>query len=103
MAKVKQQNYKRARYAIRNFSKKDLFKIIRDFEKFEKLPSEKKRPKYEPTDRYFYLARQLAKFMMRSDTLNWHNYGGYTEMNDPSSNVYSMDKDKSKRIIVNET
>ena len=57
-------------YAIRNVSKKDLSKIIREFEKFEKLPYEKKRPKHEPIDRYFYLARQLAKCTMRSDTLN---------------------------------
>ena len=59
---------------------KDLSKIMREFDKFEKLPSEKKRPKHEPTDSYFHLARQLAKCMMRSDTLNWHDYGGYTKM-----------------------
>ena len=41
--------------------------------------------------------------MMRSDTLNWHDYGGYTEMTAPSSNVYSTDEDESKRIIVHET
>ena len=41
--------------------------------------------------------------MMGADTLNWHNYGGYTEMTDPSSNVYSKDEDESKRIIVHET
>ena len=40
--------------------------------------------------------------MMRSDTLNWHDYGGYTEMTAPSLNVYSMDKEKSKCIIVHE-
>ena len=42
-----------ARYAIRNVSKKELSKIIREFEKFEKLPYEKKSPKHEPTDSYF--------------------------------------------------
>ena len=41
--------------------------------------------------------------MMRAGTLNWHNYGGYTEMTALSSNVYSTDKDESKRIIVNKT
>ena len=37
---------------------------------------------------------------MRSDTLNWHGHGGYTEITAPSSNVNSMDKVESKRIIV---
>ena len=69
-AKVRPQKYKKARYAIRNVSKKELSKIIREFEKFEKLPYKKKIPKHEPTDSYFYLARQLAKCTMRSDTLN---------------------------------
>ena len=41
--------------------------------------------------------------MMRSDTLNWHKYGGYTEMTSPSLDVNSTDEDKSKRIIVNKT
>ena len=76
--KTRLHKYKKERYAIGNFGKKDLSKIIREFEKFEKLPYENKRPKNEPTDRYFYLARQLAKGMMRSDTLNWHDYGGCT-------------------------
>ena len=40
---------------------------------------------------------------MRADALNCHNYGGYTEMNSPSSNVCSTDKDESKQSIVNET
>ena len=40
--------------------------------------------------------------MMRSNTLNWHNYGVYEEMTDPSLNVYSTDEDESKRIIVHE-
>ena len=94
---------KKARYSIRNFNNKYLSNIIREFEKFEKLPSEKKRSKHEPTDSYFYLARQLAKCMMRSDTLNWHDYCGFTEMTDLSSNICSTDKDKSKCIIVHKT
>ena len=36
-AKVRPQKYKKARYAIRKFMKKDLSKIIREFEKCEKL------------------------------------------------------------------
>ena len=99
-AKVRPQKCKNTRYAIRNVSKKDLSKIIREFEKFEKLIYEKNRPKHERTDSYFYLARQVVKCMMRSDTLNWHNYGGYTEMTYLSLNVYSTDEDESKRIIV---
>ena len=101
--KVRPHKYKNARYAIVNFIKKDLSKIIRDFEKFEKLLYEKKRPKHEPTDSCFYLARQLEKCMVRSDTLNWHDYGSYTKITDPSSNVNSTDKDVSKRIIVHKT
>ena len=42
--KSKSQKNKKAWYSIGNVSKKDLSKIITEFEKFEKLPSEKKRP-----------------------------------------------------------
>ena len=66
------------------------------------MPSEKNRSEHEPTDSYFYLARQLAKCMMRSNNLNWHDCGGYTEITAPSLNVNSADKDKSKRIIMHE-
>ena len=69
-------------------------KIIKEFEKIEKLPYDKKRPKHEPTDRYFHLERKLAKCMMRSDKLNWHDHGGYTEMTPLSSNVNVTDEDK---------
>ena len=40
--------------------------------------------------------------MMRSDTLNWHDYGVYTEMNALSLNIYYTDEDESKRITVHE-
>ena len=36
--KVRSPKYKKARYAIGNVSEKDISKIIREFEKFEKLP-----------------------------------------------------------------
>ena len=101
--KARLQQYKKARYSIRNVSEKDLSKIIKEFEKIEKLTYEKKRPKHEPTGRFFHLARQLMKCMMRPDNLNWHDHSGYTEMNAPSSNVNDKDKDKSKEIIVHET
>ena len=48
---------KKARYAIRNVSEKDLSKIIKEFEKIGKLPYEKKRPKHEPAPNYFHLER----------------------------------------------
>ena len=41
--------------------------------------------------------------MMIGDTLNWHDYGGYTEITAPSSNVYSTYKGESKCIIVHKT
>ena len=43
------------------------------------------------------------KCMMRSDELNRHNRGGYTEMTDPSSNVNVTDEEESKEIIVHES
>ena len=101
--KVSPQKYKKARYAIGNISKKYLSEIIREFDKFDKLSSDKKKPKHEPTDSYFHLARQLAKCMMRSDNLNWYDHGGYTEMTASSSNVNVTDKDESKEIIVHAT
>ena len=52
-AKVRPQKYKNARYVIGNVSKKDLSKIITEFENVEKLTYEKKRTKHEPTDSYF--------------------------------------------------
>ena len=39
---------------------------------------------------------------MRSNNLNWHYHGGYTEITDPSLNVNATDKEKSKRIIMHE-
>ena len=72
----KVEKIKKAKYAIGNVSERDISKIIRDFEKFEKLPYEKERPKHEPTESYFHLARKIAKSMMRSDKLNWYDHGG---------------------------
>ena len=91
--KARSQKYKKTRYDIVNVSDEELSKIIKDFEKIEKLPYEKKRPKHEPTDSYFYPARQLVKCMMISDNLNWHNHGGYTEMTALSLNVNVTDKE----------
>ena len=101
--KVRHNIYKKASYSIRNVSKKDLSKIIREFEKLPYESYDKKRPKHEPTDSYFYLARKIAKFMMRSDALNSHVYPVRTKMTAPYSHVCSTDEDKSKDIIVHET
>ena len=43
--KVRSPKYKKARYAIRNISEKDLSKIIKEFEKIGKLPYDIKMPK----------------------------------------------------------
>ena len=59
-------------------------------------------PKHEPTHSYFHLVRQLAKCMMRSDQLNWHDHGSCAEKTAPSSNVNVTDEDESKEIIVHE-
>ena len=101
--KVRSTKYKKAKYAIGNVSDMDILKIIREFEKFEKLPYEKKRPKHEPTKSYFHLTRQLAKCMMISDNLNWYDHGGYTKMTAPYSNVNVTNEGESKRSIINET
>ena len=58
----------------------DLSNIIREFEKLTYKSYERRRPKHEPTDSYFYLAIQISKCMMRADTLNSHIYPVRTEM-----------------------
>ena len=73
-SKTRPKRYKKAKCAIGNVSKKDLSKISREFQKVPYESYEKKRPKHEPTDSYFYLAIQLVKCMMRSDALNLHIY-----------------------------
>ena len=73
-AKVRPHEYKKSRHSIGNFSKKDLSKIIWDWEKSPYGSYEKKRPKKDLTDSYFYLERKLAKCMMRGDELNSHSY-----------------------------
>ena len=55
-----------------NVSMKDFSKIIKDFERLPYKGYVRKIPKHESTDSYFYLSRQLAKFMMRYDAFNSH-------------------------------
>ena len=69
---TRQKRYKKARHAIENFSKKYMSNIIREFEKLPYKNDEKKRPKHDPTDSYFYLARKLTERTMIIDALNSH-------------------------------
>ena len=93
-------------YALGNVSKKDLSKIIRELEKLPYEIYENQWPKHEPTDSYFYLARQLAKCMMRADTFKSENYPVIMEMTDtkhiPTSHVFSTEKSELKEIIFEE-
>ena len=102
-AKVRAHIYKKARYSIKNVSKKDHSKIIKEFEKLPYDVYEKKRPKHEPTDSFLYLVRELAKCMMRADAFNSRVYPVRTKMTAPSSHVCSTDEYESKHIIVHET
>ena len=71
-AKKRSKKYKKSRYDIVNVSTNEFSKIIRKFEKLSYKSYERKRPKNEPTDSYFYLARQLAKCMVIFDALKLH-------------------------------
>ena len=48
---VRPHKYKKAMYAIINISKKELSKVIRQFERLPYEIYDKKRPKHEPTER----------------------------------------------------
>ena len=104
-AKERPQKCKNGRYAIRNVSKNNLSKTIRGFEKLPYESYERKRPKHEPNDSYFYLTIQFDKFMMRYDCLNSHGYPLRTEMTATkqilSSHVYFTDESELKEFLVN--
>ena len=91
-AKVRPRKYKNARCAIGNVRNKYLSKIIRQFEKLPYEIYEKMRPKHDPTDSDFYLARQIVKCMMRADARKLHVYPVRMEMNAPSSHVCYTDE-----------
>ena len=55
-SKARPKKYKKARYIIGNVSKREISKNIREFKTLPYKSSERKRPKHEPTDSYFYLA-----------------------------------------------
>ena len=67
---VMSKKNKKARYAITNVSMKDIYNIIKDFEKLPYTGYAWKRSKHVSTDSYFYLARQLDKCMMRTNAFN---------------------------------
>ena len=81
---------------------KDLYNIIKEFEKNFKVPYVKKIPKHEPTSSYYYLVGCIAECMLRCGEDNNHVHSGYTEETDPSSNVNDTDKDESKEFIMHE-
>ena len=68
---------------------------------------ERKRPKHELTDSYFYLARQLAKCMMRVGALNSHVYPVITEMTATNQililHVFSTYESELKEFLVDKT
>ena len=66
-AKVRPHKYKYKRYANVNVSKKDLSKIIKEFDKLPYESYDKKRPKHELTGSYFYPVRQPAKCITTTD------------------------------------
>ena len=70
----KAKEIKKAKYSIRNVRKKDLSRTIMEFDKLPYKSYERRRPKHEPTDSYFYLSIQISKYIMRADVLNSHVY-----------------------------
>ena len=60
-------------YAITNVSTKDITKIIKEFENLPYKGYVRKRPKHEPTNKFFYLSKQLDNCMMRAYALNFNN------------------------------
>ena len=94
--KERSTEYKKARYAIRNVSMKDLSKKIKEFENFVKLPHLKKTTKHEPTLSYFHLVECLPKCMIRSGENNHHVHDGYGKEMASSSDVEDSDEDKDE-------
>ena len=77
---------------------------------FDKLPYksyERRRPKHEPTESYFYPERQIAKCMMRADYLNLHVYPAGMEMTAMKqiliSHFCSTNENKLKLFLVTKT
>ena len=71
---------KKARHSITSVIMKDISNINKEFEIFLHKGYVWKRPKHEPTDSYFYLARHFSICMIRFDELNLHVDPVRTEM-----------------------
>ena len=97
----------KVRYHIRNVSKKELSRIIREFEKSPYKSYDRRSPKHDTTDSYFYLTIQIENCMMRADSLNSHVYPVRTEMTATkqilSSHICSTDESKLNEFLVNKT
>ena len=109
---IRPKKLKMARFAITNVNLKDISRIIKGFGDFTYDVYVRKWSKHMPTDSYLYLAIQLAKCMMRSNLHigpvrmkmnNIQNMNNYemSMKNIPISHVYSLGKNKLKRINVN--
>ena len=70
--KARPKKYKKSRYVIGNVSKKEILKIIMEFEKLPYKSYDRRRPKHEPTDTYFYPARKISKCMTRANAFKLH-------------------------------
>ena len=90
MTKARSKKYKKARYAIRNISMKDLSNKIKEFENIVEVPYLKRTPKHEPTSSYFHLILCLEECMMR---FNHQVHDGYEKEMAPSSDVNDTDRD----------
>ena len=82
---------------------KNLSNTIKEFENFPQKGYVQKRPKHEPTDKYFYLERQLTKCMMRAYAFNFHAELVRAEMTGMQhitiSHTCYSDKSKSEAIF----
>ena len=103
---VRSKKKKNTRYAITNFSSRDISNNINEFEKFTYKGYVRNRPKHEPTDSYFYLSRHISKCMIRVDVFNSHIEPVRTKITGtqkiPISHVCDSNDSESKRIIVDE-
>ena len=103
--KARSKKYKKARYAIGNFSMKELSNKIKEFEKIVKVPYVKRIPKHEPTSSYFHLVVCIAECMMRCGEEN-HNVHDVHDGNEEEMalllDVNDRDEYESNNSIVHE-
>ena len=102
----KLKNVKKSKFAITEVSLKYLSKIVNEFKDVPYEGYVRKISKYMHTDSYFYIARNLAEFMMSKKSMS--NSGGLVRTQNMSTQnmsnlrVCSMDESKSKIVHVNE-